>query len=86
MVRKDSIDLGLWKSIQASELYIPLDVHLFRASQYLGFTSRKSADFRAMIEVTEALKKMDPKDPIRFDFALCRIGILKENGEELLRN
>jgi uncharacterized protein (TIGR02757 family) len=62
--------------LRRDQLVIPLDTHTGRISQYLGLTSRKSLNWKAALEVTEALKKWDPVDPVRFDFALARLGIL----------
>lgn len=76
MVRKDCLDLGLWKSVEKSDLLLPLDTHTFRISQRLGLLGRRSYDFRAVLEVSEALRKFDASDPIKYDFALYRIGQL----------
>jgi len=75
MVRDKDIDFGLWRSIPANRLVIPLDIHIARISRCLGFTKRASADWKAAIEITEALKKLDPADPLKYDFALCHHGI-----------
>jgi uncharacterized protein (TIGR02757 family) len=79
MVRKDPIDLGIWNpeipELKPHHLVIPLDVHLGRISRELGLTQRKANDWRASIEVTRSLKTIDPEDPIKFDFALTRLGI-----------
>jgi uncharacterized protein (TIGR02757 family) len=77
MVRSDEVDPGGWKEIPASKLLIPLDIHMSRISTILGFTTRKQADLKTVLEVTESLKKIDKDDPIRYDFALTRIGINK---------
>lgn len=77
MVRKDDIDLGIWNFVERKNLLIPLDTHLHSISRRFKFTTRKTADLRAVLEITEALKVFDPEDPIRFDFALCRIGMLQ---------
>ncbi len=74
MVRKDNVDFGIWKSVNPSELIIPLDVHVFRAAQRLGLTTRRSASWAAAAEITEKLKKIDPTDPVKYDFALVRVG------------
>lgn len=76
MVRKDCIDLGFWEGIRRSDLILPLDTHTFRVSQKLGILKRKSYDLKAALEVSEFLKKLDSKDPIKYDFALYRIGQL----------
>lgn len=82
VVRSDGLDLGLWNSVSCSELLIPLDVHIFRASRSLGICSRSTPDLLSVFEITENLQKIDPTDPIRFDFALCHAGIQGFNGEE----
>lgn len=78
MVRKDKIDFGLWGEMSPSKLVMPIDTHVARLSRYLGLSRRKSADWRMAKEVTEALKILDPKDPVKYDFALSRLGILNE--------
>lgn len=74
MVRKDSLDLGLWKSVHSKDLLMPLDTHTFSLGKKLGLIKRKSYDFKAVIELTESLRKMDKNDPIKYDFALYRLG------------
>lgn len=74
MVRKDSLDLGLWKGIDKSELIMPLDTHTFKVARQLGLLSRRQCDLKAALELTEALRLLDPDDPVRYDFALYRIG------------
>ncbi|MDD5157089.1 TIGR02757 family protein [Sulfurimonas sp.] len=74
MVREDSIDMGLWSGIDMADLIIPLDTHTFNVSKKLGLLSRKSYDLEAAIELTSALKAFDNKDPLKYDFALYRIG------------
>lgn len=75
MVRADAVDPGGWSTVRPKELIVPLDVHLHRISRTLGLCSRSSADLRSAIEVTRALRRFDPDDPIRYDFALARLGI-----------
>ncbi len=74
MVRKDNLDMGLWKKVDKKDLLIPLDTHTFNVSHKLGLLKRKSYDLKAVIELTQILKKFDPNDPIKYDFALYRIG------------
>lgn len=76
MVRKDDLDLGLWRHINPSKLIIPLDVHIARLGVKLGFTHRNSADWKMALEITESLKEFDPTDPVKYDFALCKVGML----------
>lgn len=75
LVRKGPVDLGLWKHIKPSELYIPLDVHVARVARKLGLLTRKSNDKKAVIELTEKLRTYCPEDPVKYDFALFGIGI-----------
>lgn len=77
MVREDCLDLGLWKGIKKSDLILPLDTHTFRVSQRLGILKRKTYDLQAALEVSNFLKTLDKYDPIKYDFALYRIGQLK---------
>lgn len=75
MVRDRDIDFGVWKGIPKEKLVIPLDTHITRISRCLGFTRRASADWKTAVEITKALKKFDPEDPLKYDFALCHHGI-----------
>jgi len=74
MVRKDALDLGLWSKIDKKDLIMPLDTHTFKVSQRLGLLKRKTYDMKASLELTERLKKFDVSDPIKYDFALYRLG------------
>ncbi|RVU48742.1 TIGR02757 family protein [Lujinxingia sediminis] len=71
----DGIDLGLWPSLAPHALVMPLDTHTSRLCRYLGLLSRKSLDARAAVEVSERLAALDPEDPLKYDFALCHLGI-----------
>lgn len=78
MVRgPDAIDLGIWSEVPASALVMPLDTHTSRICRYLGLTSRRSNDLKTALEVTEGLRMLDPDDPLRFDFAICHLGMSK---------
>lgn len=70
----DGVDLGLF-TFPAAELLIPVDTHVHRIATNLGLTQRRDASFRTAIEITAALAKFDREDPVRFDFALCHLGI-----------
>lgn len=74
MVREDNLDLGLWKGIDKKDLILPLDTHTFKVSQKLGLLDRKTYDLKSALLVTEKLKEFDKFDPIKYDFALYRIG------------
>jgi uncharacterized protein (TIGR02757 family) len=77
MVRTKDIDLGIWNKLSPSKLIIPLDTHIARISRCLGLTKRKASDWKTAKEITESLKKLDPEDPLKYDFALCHQGISK---------
>ncbi|HCY76996.1 MAG TPA: TIGR02757 family protein [Ignavibacteriales bacterium] len=77
MVRKDELDFGLWNEIPASKLVIPVDTHIARICKQLNLTKRKIADWKMAEEITGNLKRFDPNDPIKYDFAICHIGIRK---------
>lgn len=82
MVRNSDNDLGLWHKIDKRDLILPLDTHTFNVSQKLGLLERKVYDLHSALLITEALKKLDANDPIKYDFALYRIGqeqLLKDN-------
>ncbi len=74
MVREDNIDMGLFKGIDRADLIMPLDTHTFNVSLKLGLLQRKTYDLQAAIELTQTLKTFDENDPIKYDFALYRIG------------
>ncbi|MEP7132394.1 MAG: TIGR02757 family protein [Acidobacteriota bacterium] len=75
MVRKDLLDFGLWPEISPARLVIPTDTHIHLVARRLGLTRRRSADWRTAREITDRLARFDAADPVRFDYALCRIGI-----------
>lgn len=78
MVRPaDGIDLGLWP-IPPSELIIPVDTHVHRISRNLGLTRRRTASWATAEEITAALRRLDPHDPVKYDFALCHLGISRD--------
>ncbi len=76
MIRNDKqgVDFGIWKSIPASELYIPLDVHTSKHGRNLGLIQRKQDDWKALEELMSQLRKFDSVDPAKYDFALFGIG------------
>lgn len=74
MVRNDELDMGLFKGVDKSDLILPLDTHTFNVSQNLGLLDRKTYDLKSAILITNKLKVFDINDPIKYDFALYRIG------------
>jgi len=76
MVRgPDAIDFGIWKGVSPARLVMPLDTHVMRLGQWLGLTTRKNLGWRAAEEITASLRRLDPDDPVRYDFALCHYGM-----------
>ncbi len=80
MVRDDKrgVDFGLWKSIPASALYIPIDLHAGNVARKLGLLLRKQNDWKAVAELTTRLREFDPLDPVKYDFALFGLGIFEK--------
>jgi len=74
MVRKDELDMGLWSKIDKKDLLMPLDTHTFNMSRKLGLLKRKSYDMKAVLELTDRFRQWDKNDPVKYDFALYRIG------------
>lgn len=72
----DGIDLGLWKKATPSKLLFPVDSHVLRIARNLGITSARQASLRAAREISAFFCQLDARDPVRFDFALCHLGIL----------
>ena len=70
LVRKGPVDLGLWKSVKPSSLFIPLDVHVARAARNLSLVTRNANDKKTVIELTEKLRALCPEDPVKYDFSL----------------
>ena len=79
MVRNDSagVDFGIWKSLSPSQLSCPLDVHSGNVARKLGLLKRKQNDAKALLELDTALRKLDPKDPVKYDFALFGLGVFE---------
>ncbi|MEM6646194.1 MAG: TIGR02757 family protein [Bacteroidota bacterium] len=80
MVRLGPVDLNLWTALTPADLALPLDVHSGRQARALGLLTRKQDDWRAVAELTEACRRLDPADPARYDYALFGIGA---NGDPL---
>jgi uncharacterized protein (TIGR02757 family) len=77
MVRKDNcgVDFGIWNHIPASALICPCDVHVDRVGRKLKLIKRKQTDWLTAVELTNNLKKFDPNDPVKYDFALFGMGV-----------
>lgn len=76
MVRaEDGVDLGTWHHLEPSRLLIPLDTHIARIGRYVGLTDRQTIGLPTALDVTASLARLDPQDPLRYDLALCHLGI-----------
>jgi uncharacterized protein (TIGR02757 family) len=75
MVRRGAPDLGVWTHLDPAALTMPVDTHVLRIAQLTGLTTRKTADWKTAVEITDRLRAYAPEDPTRFDFALAHLGI-----------
>jgi uncharacterized protein (TIGR02757 family) len=80
MVRKDAIDLGVWSKVSRARLIVPLDTHVIRLGRCLRLTRYTSPGWRMAVDITHALRRFDAQDPVRFDFALCHVGMMNACG------
>lgn len=76
MVRRTAPDTGIWARVDPARLVIPLDTHVHRIATFLGLTDRRTADWKTARLLTDRLRELDAGDPVRYDFAICRLGIL----------
>ena len=74
-IRKSEVDIGIWNFVPKSELIIPLDTHVAKISRKLDLLTRNDNGYYSAIEITNNLKKLDPNDPIKYDFALFGYGV-----------
>jgi uncharacterized protein (TIGR02757 family) len=80
MVRHDSLDLGVWTLVSPSQLVVPLDTHVIRVGRCLRLTRYTSPGWRMAQEITASLRRLDPSDPVRYDFSLCHLGMMNACG------
>jgi uncharacterized protein (TIGR02757 family) len=80
MVRHDRVDLGVWRRVTPAQLIVPLDTHVIRVGRCLGLTRYASPGWRMAADITASLRRLDPDDPVRFDFSLCHIGMMNACG------
>ena len=80
MVRKDAIDLGVWSKVSPARLIVPLDTHVIRLGRCLKLTRYTSPGWKMAEDITHALRGFDQEDPVRFDFALCHVGMMNACG------
>jgi uncharacterized protein (TIGR02757 family) len=82
MVRDDDVDTGLWKRVDKAKLIVPIDVHMGRLCRILGFYNSKGVSLSTAIKITQCFAEIEPADPVKYDFALSRIGIVENcNGQ-----
>ncbi len=77
MVRKDELDFGIWNEIEKNKLVIPVDTHIAKICCILKLTRLKNVSWKMAEEITANLKSFDPADPVKYDFAICHIGMRK---------
>jgi uncharacterized protein (TIGR02757 family) len=80
MVRLDRVDLGLWSRVRASQLIVPLDTHVIRVGRCLRLTTFSSPGWRMAAGITASLRALDPRDPVKYDFSLCHLGMMSACG------
>ena len=80
MVRKDALDLGVWRHVSPSRLVVPLDTHVIRVGRCLGLTRYTSPGWNMARDITSSLRRLDPDDPVKYDYALCHLGMMGACG------
>jgi uncharacterized protein (TIGR02757 family) len=80
MVRRDSLDLGVWTRVSPAQLVVPLDTHVIRVGRCLRLTRYTSPGWRMAQDITASLRRLDPSDPVRYDFSLCHLGMMNACG------
>jgi uncharacterized protein (TIGR02757 family) len=76
MSRRDDVDPGGWTAVPASKLVIPLDTHIIRVGRCLKLTRYLSPGWKMAADITASLRKLDPQDPVKYDFSLCHLGMM----------
>ena len=80
MVRNDALDLGIWTRVSAAKLIVPLDTHVIRVGRCLRLTEYTSPGWRMARDITASLRKLDPADPVKYDFSVCHLGMMNACG------
>ena len=80
MVRRDALDLGVWRRVSPARLIVPLDTHVIRVGRCLRLTTYTSPGWRMARDITASLRRLDPNDPVRYDFSLCHLGMMNACG------
>jgi uncharacterized protein (TIGR02757 family) len=81
MVRRDGVDLGVWRAVDPATLVIPLDAHIFTIARRVGLTRYRSPGWPMAVDITRRLRRLDPRDPVKYDFAFHRMGLWKREEE-----
>jgi len=85
MVRRDALDLGCWSRVSPRQLVVPLDTHVIRVGRCLRLTRRTSPGWPMAREITDTLRQLDPDDPVKYDFAMCHLGMMNGCGFQTTR-
>jgi uncharacterized protein (TIGR02757 family) len=80
MVRKDALDLGVWRNVSSAQLIVPLDTHVIRVGRCLRLTNYSSPGWKMARDITASLRTLDPADPVKYDFSLCHLGMMNACG------
>jgi len=80
MVRRDALDLGVWRRVSPARLIVPLDTHVIRVGRCLRLTEYTSPGWRMARDITASLRKLDPADPVKYDFSVCHLGMMNACG------
>ena len=80
MVRRDALDLGVWTRVLPARLIVPLDTHVIRVGRCLRLTRYASPGWPMARDITRTLSRLDPDDPVKYDFALCHLGMMNACG------
>jgi uncharacterized protein (TIGR02757 family) len=81
MARRDGVDLGVWRRPDPSQLVLPLDAHTFAVARRIRLTRYRSPGWAMALDVTRRLRQLDPADPVKYDFAFHRMGLLRRTAE-----
>jgi uncharacterized protein (TIGR02757 family) len=80
MVRRDALDLGVWRRVSPARLIVPLDTHVIRVGRCLRLTAYTSPGWRMARDITASLRRLDPEDPVKYDYSLCHLGMMNACG------
>jgi uncharacterized protein (TIGR02757 family) len=80
MVRRDELDLGVWTRVSPARLIVPLDTHIIRVGRCLALTRYTSPGWPMALDITRALRRLDPDDPVKYDFSVCHLGMMNACG------